>query len=114
GQAPAGWIERQVAGVGRHRDDVGTGRFVALPEPDAAAAAAARRDDVPRRVEDHAPHRALESFLRLELFRRARLPVEEDHERIADAGERIRHVRDAGTGQPRTVSVERYPPCPTD
>ena len=60
-------------------------------------------------VEDDAPRRPLEGGLDAQDLRAlAGLIIEEDDRGIADAGEGVRDVGDAGTGEERAVGVEAH------
>src|SRR6185437_5146878 len=85
-----------------------TDEFILLPEPEAAGTAAGGGYHISRGVKRHPPHRSLEAFLRLELLRLAALPFEEDDERVADAGEGVGDIGNAGHGERRTVLVEGH------
>src|SRR5207247_3569030 len=82
--------------------------LVRLPEPERAAAAAARRDHEAGRVNGHAPGGALEVLLGpQELLALTGLPIEEHHYRLADAREGVGDVGDATAGEPLAVGAER-------
>ncbi len=59
-------------------------------------------------MERHPPRCPLEVLLGPQLFRLARRPVEQQHQRLADAREGVRHVGDAAAGQDSAVGAEGH------
>src|SRR5262245_7328051 len=100
GEPAAVGVEVQVAGVVRQRDGVERLGVVRSPEPEGAAAAAARRIEEAGRMPIDAPGGALEVGLRpQELTALTGLPVEKRYRRFADAGEGVGDIGDAGAGE---------------
>ena len=89
--------------------------FLARPEPDATVPLpppAATMNPAGWNATPHAvPWKA--SF-GLSCFGLPSFQSNSDHERVADPGEGVRHVRDAGTRERRAVGRERHPAGPAD
>ena len=102
GESVAAGCERHVASAGGQLEEVDAG-WIVLPEPGASTAAAAGRHHEPIRMERDAPGRSLERVLRLQELCLPVLPVDEDHRRIADAGEGVGDVGDSRARELRAV-----------
>ena len=111
GQGRAVRMDGHVAGRGR--DCQGVGVVFPRPEPDAATAAAAGRD---RRTRPGGSPRPTPSpgtpSFGLSCFAFPSFQSNSDDERVADAGEGVRHVRDPGNASAEPSGAKAIPRAP--